>query len=489
MNGKVSSGITLLSVGSTAPVSDIYDQLVLVNSEGTHNLDIFSSANMQLRKVDHSETVYTLVFEYMFSMEGISYISRDNPNSQDDQSKFLIQADYLLKDLPFLLQTFTVDTKLEEFTPIKEEVDKLQFKNGLLVNLTKFSDLLGVIHTQKDLVAQSSFAETHQFIEFFLPEDFIKLHEISLSMENTGFIEFLGSETAKFNLSQLEPDNIENLLKNIDKEIGQDIKSEILKNFEKDSAEFNQMKQKLIENKLKFSDKEEVTLESSLVTLYETNWKDLFKNKLLIFNLEEINNFLSISLSSNVIFSGAMFYLNKFLFQSQRVAHNPIEILDKLLADDSEMEQKDVLLSVLKELYDNLFSHFKNNIDYSKFLIEHSQIFTEYKERVKIYLQLIEFQGDMDGILQVIQEYADTYNEDIDVFIYLNSKIKQILNKFIEYVESKTPNLLLKENSKELIKHYFCFYTNEDDTDNFLNYKPIEGIYFKFPDRKKLLIA
>lgn len=489
---KIYKNVTDEDLDEAAPVNSskwynpIYDKVQIEAGPSYPYLQMTGVQYFQLKRVKLSDDEHLYVIEYINSLEGVAFISEPLDSPEIEEDKFMIRADYLLVDVPFIMQTFIIDPEDGIYEEFLEKLPSDFSNNEVATNYFQFNDALEKIRLINQIKDQTN--NTHQFTSFAFSAPEIGKEGIFLSTDNQTFMEKLQKSDQTFVLNHFKYLDVINLLKDLDVDIFTLVKAKILSQYDKFSGKYSDMERLLNQKPFAFILDDDMTLSSSLVDLYKNNWDHVFENDLITRRLSEINTFLQTSLNSSLIMSSSIFYINRYLFQIKRVVNDPSAIVAQL-KDESDEEQKSLFINVLFGLFENLFSLFKADLEIKGFVQKYQTLFSEYEEQMTEYLNEIQFEGNADLIVEIIESYQEKFDFNFDVEYYLKQHIKPFVLKFVDLVEQETPELLLKDNVVELINKYFALYKDGEQSDESLVYTPTDGSFINFLARRRLLLT
>lgn len=481
---------------------DIYEDLKLIDGSSSSAAKFEADEKFQVRKVTISESKFALVFEYLLNHEGIAYIAEPVPETEDDP-QFRIHADYLGRELPFILATITIDASKAEQAPFEHLFETDDFGDDGV--LTGKSRILGHFNKfdweSNQLQTFNNLGQTHLFMQFVSDKSELSSVDFSIRMKAGSPSSFPNIDIPQFDL--FSGDSYQ--------QIGRDMLREILQfGYERarlrienadpePSQEELQDRLKDLDHKKTKADLEAHELIDRFLELVEQNKADVFDFASLKTHMDSLAVFLKMIKDDEAVASAGLFYLSKYLYESRQGNLNPMEIVaENSKADNGEFDRKNNFMRILVGLSQNLTVFLDRAFLMNGFDDELKAIVGEFSEKIPKFYSTLDL-DDAEAVeiaqKEIKQFFSRNHINKIVVLSLLIEQFEEFMSKLEtdeneaarEHDQDDQITYFQKFDMKMVVNKYFCLNYFEKADELNLEYKMIHPNLFQKQDRRLLL--
>jgi hypothetical protein len=397
--------IALLSLLSyqveTMKIINIYEGLQLISKTGTIDLRLDDPDKFNLRKIDHSETDYTLIFEYDLGKEGILVMSQNYPDNAED-SQFKIFVDYITKDIPFILGSLHVDTTNIEHQVFDEIFSKKDFVDGLMKTqktILKNMDLF--FWNTETLELFNSSIQTHRFLTFQNGTFDIATLNFPLKLNNDEIAPDLKEAIDQNKYLKISGDEFESLIVHLFENVVNYGYREVFNELEEDASlkktELLEAKKELVRKKYDvLTEVHEMIKEYKL--LVEESKEEVFDSESMEKGLEQVQHFFNGLEDNHINFAGGLFYTSKYLFENGTGNKDPVMVMESIGEEvENSLDLENKFLEILHQLMSNLTEFLDKAFKANNFSSRSETIINKYIENVFEYYQRMGYKGEQDS--------------------------------------------------------------------------------------------
>jgi hypothetical protein len=476
--------------------TDLYDDLRLITKDGDKPVKISmdNDKNFTLRLNRLSEDEFFVVLEYDFDQEGVICIIKEE--DEKDDPEFLFKADYILKGVPFILNTIFLDRKEKEHEFFIELFEEGFGESEEIVGKDKILEIINdgdIIEMNLDKFHELSI--THRFISFELDIENPKMTFFSLSTETDEQLKFMGNQLNKFEIVKYTLEQITSYLDGVrDLVIANLIdgaKRDAQLDFpDKSSKEYIERNSEIVNYN--------GVLSTEITSHFEKYLKYLTDHFELIINypgidkdIEEANRLLDITKTSKVVFSAAMFYISKYLFFSGKSDIDPVQELHYMNDSIEHFSQIQMnFTDISTNVFDNLIGYLQK-----RYLEEgYNEKTDEFVDELR---SLAEKHADELGLKESKELALHSIDREIDYHLgreHINERLldisfqEQIMQKYIGFVKQQDPGIFMLEKYDLMVNKYFSLSLLMDMQNEPKEYEPLnENIFERIDDRKLIL--
>jgi hypothetical protein len=334
--------------------ADLYKGLQYITDSTAEPLLFNKEDNFFLRKTEISEEEYGLVFEYNLNKEGLVAIVKEEPENPEE-SRYTIYVDYLLKNVPFILGSITIDTTNPEHNDLDKTFKEKYFLNGKLMTKRQILRRLNQLPwNSSNLEVLTSMINTHRFIKFSAPTPNITLKDFSLRLDNAMIRANFQSEINQNKFPLISGEQFKSIIPSLFEKIIEFGYNQVYNEIEGD---YNLYQKDRAEKKKELTEKRDEIVEElggvvqEFQELIEANKETVFDLPNLQEKVRRIRNVFNDIADADVVYSGGLFYKAKYFYETFQSTQDPVEILSDFGKEvDSAEKLKANFIETLRKL-------------------------------------------------------------------------------------------------------------------------------------------
>lgn len=464
--------------------NELYEGLHFITDTTSEKIVFDNPSKFSLRRIELEEDKHEFVIEYQLNREGV--VSIIHPNEGETQD-YTIYVDYLLKGMPFILGSMTLDLSDPKQSEIFKAFPNFAFTDDVVSEKRQILRRMNrLAWSPEELELLRSILKTHRFVKFTADHDKLASSNFSIRLDNDivkqdfmqqlNAIIFLTISAEKFN--SIVPVLIDKVIEfgynpvynqidgdyNLNQKTRLSKKEELNKNREEVLAEV----QPVIEEY-----QELVTSEGAVVFDIEGLEK----------KVKDLNRMFNTIKNGNIVLPGALFYQAKYAFESGRSETDPVDLVNRLGKDvESPDDLRDNFVEVLRSLCQVHFSFLEEAFEHDGFNTKSSQIIGKINENLEGYYEKmgldVKEHEDMveDAKAQLRRIFVDGH---VDQMLFFK-KLNPVFDHLRDYIQNSNSEVFEKKEVETLKNSYFEIGSLDIMTNEDLEYARLDGDLFEF---------